>query len=85
MGGLIGVHSTPGEGSTFWFTIAVDPAHSEDGRIEPTALANVRTLIVDDNQTNRLEHQLASWDMACATSADASSPSRCAREVCVTR
>jgi PAS domain S-box-containing protein len=73
MGGQIGVRSVPGEGSTFWFTIAVDAAPSEPAQIAPVSIANVRTLIVDDNQTNRmiLEHQLASWDMACTTAAHA--------------
>jgi two-component system sensor histidine kinase/response regulator len=73
MGGQIGVHSTPGEGSTFWFTIAVDAAPSEPAPTAPTSVATVRALIVDDNLTNRmiLEHQLGSWDMACTIAADA--------------
>ena len=72
MGGHIGVHSIPGAGSTFWFTIAVAAAPAEHGPSEPASIASVRTLIVDDNHTSRmiLEHQLASWDMACTTAAD---------------
>jgi PAS domain S-box-containing protein len=73
MGGQIGVHSTPGEGSTFWFTIAVDAIEARDDAVQPTGIANVRTLVVDDNETNRtiLEHQLASWDMISTTAANA--------------
>jgi two-component system sensor histidine kinase/response regulator len=73
MGGQIGVHSTPGEGSTFWFTIAVDAIEARDDAVQPTGIANVRTLVVDDNETNRtiLEHQLASWDMISTTAPNA--------------
>ncbi|MEA2223631.1 MAG: hypothetical protein QOH83_2007 [Solirubrobacteraceae bacterium] len=73
MGGQMGVDSTPGEGSTFWFTVAVDAVRSDYGATRPIGIANVRTLVVDDNRTNRtiLEHQLASWGMTCTTAADA--------------
>jgi two-component system sensor histidine kinase/response regulator len=54
MGGSIGVQSTPGAGSEFWFTallkkqrqVAVEPPTPKD-------LSGVRVLIVDDNATNR--------------------------------
>jgi two-component system sensor histidine kinase/response regulator len=73
MGGQMGVDSTPGEGSTFWFTVAVDEVQSDNGATRPVGIANVRTLVVDDNRTNRtiLEHQLESWGMTCTTAADA--------------
>ena len=63
MGGEIGVQSTEGSGSTFWFKVVLN-AVVEDGRSDvPAALAGVRALVVDDNATNRLifREYLSSW------------------------
>jgi len=55
MEGESGVESTPGVGSTFWFTArfgpAVQPAHAYN--TPPAALNGQRVIVVDDNATNR--------------------------------
>jgi signal transduction histidine kinase/CheY-like chemotaxis protein/HPt (histidine-containing phosphotransfer) domain-containing protein len=63
MGGEIGIVSTPGEGSTFWFIIELPIQHTLTPPLPQASLAGRRLLVADDNATNRrlLEILLQRW------------------------
>jgi signal transduction histidine kinase/DNA-binding response OmpR family regulator len=66
MGGEIGVDAEPGVGSTFWFALPLREAEGSLPKRLEKPKYTPRTLIVDDNETNRvvLEELLTRWGIA---------------------
>ena len=68
MGGDLAVESTPGKGTTFFFTAHLHVEAQPEGpaRVAPAAVAERPVLIVEDTETSRdlLETLLRSWSIA---------------------
>ncbi|MGE0189320.1 MAG: response regulator [Steroidobacteraceae bacterium] len=65
MGGSIRVDSLPGSGANFIVELHLLMASTAVEPLTPTALRDIKVLVVDDNQTNRdiLQQQLQGWGM----------------------
>ncbi len=73
MHGRMHVESVPGRGSTFSFEVPIEKQARQPEEREPEDLRDARTLVVDDNATNRglVAAQLSRWRLRADTASDA--------------
>jgi len=73
MGGTIGFDSSPGRGSTFWFTVPFTRVHEGEERDRADALRGARVLLVDGEAVARqvVDQYLLAWGASASSTGNA--------------